>query len=292
MAYDPDFLDNMHVPLPTLGPSARETAFEEGVPVDHLRHSLVFNAARGFATYTAHNIDGGSMPDQQYTNRSFKFDPKVQPETLQVDDDRGYHHNPWDRGHLVRRASMSWGEEADAAVAERESDFYTNIAPQHSTLHSRSWGRIEDWMLARVEEGGRRACVFTGPVFTPNDPLYSQDGEEPIRIPAGFWKIVAVKANGQLRSAGFLVWQRDYDSDRPLPFEPLLEQVRLTTIEVLTDLSFAALRDTDPLLFGEQVGRRETAPALAGTRSMEADMVDRLAKRRPVAILDENDIVL
>ena len=37
-----------------------------------------------------------------------------------------------------------------------------------------------------------------------------------------------------MRSAGFLVWQRDYDSEEPLPFEPVLEQVRLTTIEVLT----------------------------------------------------------
>jgi endonuclease G, mitochondrial len=56
-----------------------------------------------------------------------------------------------------------------------------------------------------------------------------------------------------------LSWQRDYDSEKPLPFAPVLEQVRLTTIEVLTGLTFPALRAFDPLLFDQQGRRRDTS---------------------------------
>ncbi len=48
------------------------------------------------------------------------------------------------------------------------------------------------------------------------------------------------------------------DRSDPVEFDPLLEQVRITTIEFLTGLSFKALRDADPLRFGvefEEAGR-------------------------------------
>jgi endonuclease G len=198
------------------------------------------------------------MPSRQYTSRSFKRDPKIQPFSLQVDKDRGYREspendlgpNPWDQGHLARRKGMSWGAEAAARIAERESDMWSNIVPQHERLHKDSWGNIEDWMLERVQGGQERACVFTGPVFTADDPSHKNGpNESPINIPAGFWKVISVDFDGDMRSAGFLVWQRDYDSAEPLPFSPVLEQVRLTTIEVLTGLTFPALRAFDPLLY-------------------------------------------
>ncbi len=269
MPYDPEFIAGQSIPLPT--PSDRVLALAyEGHYIHHSRHSVLFNIERGFAFVSAHNIDGATLPVAQHTNRSFKNDPKIQPTALQVDRDRGYREsaqhgfgpNPWDQGHLARRKSLSWGDEAEASIAERESDFWSNIAPQHENLHDDAWGEIEDWMLQRVESNGRRACVFTGPVFTQDDPEHKNgEGEVPIRIPAGYWKIVSIKLNGAMRSAGFLVWQRDYDSLSPLPFSPVLEQVRLTTIEVLTGLTFPALRQFDPLLFDHEL----QGPALSGS---------------------------
>ncbi|MEO1147510.1 MAG: DNA/RNA non-specific endonuclease [Cyanobacteria bacterium J06638_22] len=257
MPYDPEFITGHVIPLPT--PNARVMALAyEGDYIHHSRHSLLFNKERGFAFVSAHNIDGTTLPSAQFTSRRFKNDPKIQPTSLQVDRNRGYREsekhgfgpNPWDQGHLARRKSLSWGDEEKARIAERESDMWSNIAPQHGNLHDDAWGKIEDWMLERVENDGHRACVFTGPVFTEDDPEHKNGPEEdPIRIPAGFWKVISVELAGAMRSAGFLVWQRDYDSEEPLPFAPVLEQVRLTTIEVLTGLTFPALRRFDPLLF-------------------------------------------
>ncbi|MBE9100875.1 DNA/RNA non-specific endonuclease [Vacuolonema iberomarrocanum] len=260
MPYDPEFIAGHVIPLPT--PNSRVVALAfEGDYIHHSRHSLLFNEERGFAFVSAHNIDSATLPSAQFTSRSFKNDPKIQPTSLQVDRNRGYREskehgfgpNPWDQGHLARRKSLSWGDEEQARIAERESDMWSNIAPQHENLHNDAWGKIEDWMLERVEDNSHRACVFTGPVFTEDDPEHKNGPEEdPIRIPAGFWKVISVEWMGAMRSAGFLVWQRDYDSENPLPFAPVLEQVRLTTIEVLTGLTFPALRRFDPLLFDHQ----------------------------------------
>ncbi len=240
--------------------------------IHHSRHSLLFNEQRGFAFVSAHNIDGGTLSSSQFTSRSFKNDPRIQPTSLQVDRNRGYREsrdlifgpNPWDQGHLARRKSLSWGDAQAAAISERESDMWSNIVPQHENLHDDAWGNIEDWMLERVEQGGQKACVFTGPVFTDDDPPH-QNGpnESQIQIPAGFWKVVSVELAGRMRSAGFLVWQRDYDSEQPLPFAPVLEQVRLTTIEVLTGLTFPSLRRFDPLLFNNQTQARGGSISLA-----------------------------
>ncbi len=267
MPYDPEFIAGHVIPLPNAIDRVMALAFA-GDYIHHSRHSLLFNAERGFAFVSAHNIDGSTLPSAQFTTRSFKNDPKIQPTSLQVDRNRGYREseehgfgpNPWDQGHLARRKSLSWGNEEDARIAERESDMWSNIAPQHENLHDDAWGKIEDWMLEHVENGGHRACVFTGPVFTEGDPEHKNGPEEdPIRIPAGFWKVITVELNGAMRSAGFLVWQRDYDSEEPLPFAPVLEQVRLTTIEVLTGLTFPALRRFDPLLFDQQGRRRDSS---------------------------------
>lgn len=270
MPYNPEFIDGQVIPLPTPNDSVKSMAFE-GDYIHHSRHSLLFNKERGFAFVSAHNIDGATLSSSQYTNRDFDEDPKIQPDTLQVDNNRGYRQsrdgvfgpNPWDRGHLARRKGLSWGNVDEASIAELESDLWSNIVPQHGNLHDDAWGKIEDWMLEHIESDGKRACVFTGPVFTEDDPEHKNGPNEvPIRIPAGFWKVITIKLNDVMRSAGFLVWQRDYDSETPLPFTPILEQVRLTTIEVLTGLTFPTLRRFDPLLY-QNGDRRNTATSTA-----------------------------
>lgn len=260
MGYDPNFIDGQTIPPPVAGPRVVATAFNDGSYIHHSRYSLIFNRERGFASCTAHNIDGETISQSQFTTRSFKFDPLIKPNALQVDRDRGYRNNPWDQGHLTRRKSLSWGDPAEAAIAERESDHWSNIAPQHENLHDDAWGAVEDWMLERVEGGKHQACVFAGPVFTDDDPVHRNTPDEaPIRIPAGFWKVISIELAGVLRSAAFLLWQRDYDDPQPLPFAPVLEQVRLTTIEVLTGLSFPALRRFDPLVFDRNQDLRTDA---------------------------------
>ncbi len=266
MGYDPEFIPGMRIDLPRLGRRQLEDAWAGGEPLEHSRFSVLFNQTRGLAFCTAHNIDGAAViPEGTIARRNwFEHDPKL-PDGLQIDNERGYHNNPWDRGHLVRRRSLHWGDEADARVADRESFFWTNIAPQHERLHSSAWGKIENWMFEKTEDTARRACVFQGPVFTDVDPLYQNTPREvPIRIPAGYWKVIALTHQGSLLAAAFLVWQRDYDQDEPVEFDPVLEQVRITTIEYLTGLGFDDIRQADALRAGVTDQRRVSRRATDG----------------------------
>ena len=205
------------------------------------------------------------------------------PNEFQVDNDQGYSHNPWDRGHLVRRRALHWRDQAEAKEADRESFFWTNIAPQHENLHDTAWGSIEDWMLEAADDADHKACVFTGPVLTPEDPEHTnRPGEQPIRIPAGFWKIFATMHQGQLTVAAFIVWQRDFDQPEPVEFDPILEQVRLTTLEHLTGLGFGMLRNLDPLRFGAELER--VGPRMTTRRAT--------ARKRSAVITDASDIFL
>ena len=292
MPYSPVFISGCNLPLPSMAPRILAVAFNGGLPIEHPRFSVVFNQERGFAIATAHNIDGETIIPKGKIKRkdSFRFDTKV-PNHLQVDNEQGYRgsptpaDNPWDRGHLVRRRSLHWGDEAEARIADKDSFFWTNIVPQHEKLHDTAWGDIEDFMLKIADDQDKRACVFQGPVLTPDDPLHTNSpGEAPIQIPAGFWKVFCIKHNNELRAACFLVWQRDFDQ-LGLSFDPFLEQVRITTIEYLTGLVFPeAVRQADALRF---VAAATPAAASALGRSA------RQPTPRPVgAIINPSDISL
>ncbi len=281
--FDPSFIQGCNISLPQLAERTQATAFNDGLPIDHTRFSLIFNQTRGFAAVTAHNIDGSSLLPAGSIKRKdrFRLDPEV-TSALQVNNDRGYVHNPWDRGHLVRRRALHWGDLTIAQQADSESFFWTNIVPQHNRLHATAWGSIEDWMLDLADDHDKRASIFTGPVFSPDDPDHqNQPDEQPIKIPAGFWKIMALKHQGELRAAAFLVWQRDFDQAEPVEFDPILEQVRITTLEFLTGLSFQSLREADPLRFGVEFEAVERRGIRAGS-----------ARSRMTAVTCQQDIVM
>lgn len=263
MGFDTHFIQGVEIPLPTLAPHLRSKAFGGGAPIHHTRFSIIFHQERGLALATAHNIDGATLIDSGVIERrnNFRYDPDV-PRAVQMSNRRGYADyrvdgvpvivNPWDRGHLVRRRSVQWGDLETATQADRESFYWTNIAPQHYRLHDTAWGTIEDWMLAAADESERQASVFTGPILMDSDPVHQNHPDEPaIQIPAGFWKIMAIKHRDQLAAAGFVVLQSDYDSDQPAEFSPTLEQVRISFIELLTGLSFGRLKHAEPLHFGQ-----------------------------------------
>ena len=298
MGYDKHFIVGFDVPLPL--PSQR--VLDDAVGSDfvhHTRHSLLFSEARGLAYVTAHNIDGNTLPTGQRTSRNFDWDPKID-EDLQIGNERGYKDDPdhYQRGHLARRASLSWGtsasEIAKAKLAEQESDYYTNIAPQEKRMHI-AWGRVEDWMLdlATSEQNHRRACVFQGPVFTEEDPeVQITDGFDPIKVPAGYWKIFAIARGDDLRAACFLIWQSDYATPEPLKFAPELEQVRLTTVEVLTGLKFPKLRGADAMIFAANQRRSVETHGARRRRSPSALERARDAVMRPMIISGPGDIII
>jgi endonuclease G len=218
------------------------------LPYHHF--SVVLNKERGLAFYTAVNIDGASsirLPRE--TDRWF-LDPRV-PEEDQTGEDV-YASNPLDRGHLVRRLDPSWAATSDEAKRCADDTFhFSNCTPQHEQFnrYQTLWAGLEDYILDNADNLNFRVCVFTGPVFAPDDDPYRG-----VLLPRQYWKVVAmVRHDGTLSATGYLLSQASLIDGLELVPETFsygeyrTYQVRVDLIESMTHLSFGPLTQADPL---------------------------------------------
>lgn len=239
--YDPDFLgDGFQVPLPSIVKPCR--ALESGRVLDYIHYSLVMHKRRRTALFTAHNIDNATLRSVKRTgwdldrriNDAYQIGPSV------------YKSNPWDRGHLVRRAAVAWGSGSEAKDASDSTFYYTNSALQHENFNQDEWLELENWALRDATSLSARVCVITGPAFSDHDPE-----ERGALIPAAFWKIVALRdpsADGNdLRAVAFLMRQTEMWNDKKGKHALKLKtyQVGISDIAELTGLDFGALAMVD-----------------------------------------------
>lgn len=250
--FDRAFL-GVDVPPPVPG------AALEGVAGDELRYehfSVAMHRGRRLALWTAVNIDGRQEHRLRRATDRWFFDPRI-PQDQQVGEEV-YASNPLDRGHLVRRLDPAWGAtEADAQRANNDTFHFTNCTPQHEDFNQNktTWAGLEDYLLENAQNRDLRVCVFTGPVFAPDDDEYRG-----VQLPRQFWKVAAmVKRDGTLSATAYLLSQESLIAGLELAptdfsygaYETF--QVQLTRIEALTGLSFGALSAHDPLTQNESL---------------------------------------
>lgn len=174
--YEPGFIPGFLVPLPKLAKvkyrPARNQEAEEGDDPHELRYhhfSIVMNAERRLAFFTACNIDGSRIKAVVREDKSiisnptlkdlgiesigaegaeatdaFRRDRRILPEEQMA---REFYEKQivagfpepqskeriariFQKGHITLRGDPAWGSETEAAAAERDTFFYTNAAPQ------------------------------------------------------------------------------------------------------------------------------------------------------------------
>ena len=161
------------------------------------------STSRRFARWVAWNIDGTAMRRLERSD-DFRLDPRV-PADAQVGEEL-YADNRLDRGHLARRADLTWGTAAEAAQANSDSFFFTNITPQIDAFNQASrygvWGRLEDALYEAVTVDRLRVSVFGGPVLHDDDREYRG-----VLVPREFWKVIAFEEDGALTARAFLLTQ-------------------------------------------------------------------------------------
>ena len=193
--YDPSFLGPV-VPLPTVS-TARATTL-----LHYLHYSVVFRPDRRFAALTALDLDGKLLQSLPRTD-NWLLDPRLAAE-LQAGPPI-YAHNDLDRGHLVMRASSTWGAtKEEAKQAEVDTFYFTNAAPQAAKFNQgrELWLGLEEYLQEHAAGFDRRLAVFAGPVLEPTDPPYRG-----IQVPLRFWKVVAFVQDGALAATGYLLDQ-------------------------------------------------------------------------------------
>ncbi len=262
--YNPAFLRTSSsakkqiVPLPSLRDDLLEKAARVknangAAPVDgnglsdyelkYSHFSVVMNGERKMPFFTVVNIDGRSLKRIPRSGDEWLMDPRI-PKTAQAGNEL-YSNNDLDRGHMVRRLDPVWGDQDVAELSNNDTFHYTNATPQHKDLNQKTWNDLEDYILDNAGAHNLKVTVFTGPVFSDDDPEYRS-----FLLPRQFWKVVViVKADDRKLSAtGYILSQQDLLSDLEFAFGQFRTyQVPVAQIEGLTGLDFGNLRTFDPL---------------------------------------------
>lgn len=211
--YDPDFLGT-RTDVPILDASIQDDAvlWEETEIIPYTHFSLSLSKTWRFARWVAWNIDGTSIKLLSRTNLNFTKDPRLAADS-QIGNEL-YSDNRLDRGHIARRADLTWGTLPEAQQANQDSFHYTNITPQMDDFNQSKqngiWGRLENALYEDVDVQNLRASVFGGPVFHPDDRKYRG-----VALPSEYWKLLVFHEQGVLKARAFLLTQ-DLDHLRAL----------------------------------------------------------------------------
>lgn len=170
--FDPDFLHHtVDFPKPSEAIRGDLLVWEGGTVLPYTHFSLTVSISRRFAYWVAWNIDGGVLKRLSRRGISFALDPRI-PADAQIGNDL-YAGNRLDRGHLARRADLTWGPMEEAVEANTDSFTYTNIAPQMEDFNQSGrqglWGRLEDALYEDLEIDSLKVSVMAGPVFGDDD---------------------------------------------------------------------------------------------------------------------------
>lgn len=270
VGYTRNFL-GVAIEAPKLSHAQNQDAFSlNGSNRIHYTHfSLALSTLRRFAFWVAWNIDGGRLRKIGRKGLRFKFDSRI-PDTFQIGDEL-YGDNRLDRGHIARRADLVWGSDAEARQANKDSFFFTNIAPQMDNFNQGNlggiWGRLEDAVFDEVDVENLRVSVFGGPVFRNDDRVFRGT-----KIPREFFKVLAFVESGQLRAKAFLLTQNLNQLELLDLNQFKVFQVTLTEVEERCGFTFPNnLRSADGFAEHlasrpEAITRRESLDSLADIR--------------------------
>ena len=209
----------------------------------YLHFTVVMNPARRLAHYVAYNMDGASM-GRAPRGHDWQPDPLL-PTSLQMEMET-LKKSDYDRGHLVARSHVMWGDPRQVMIASRQAFYWPNISPQFKQLNRSWWLALERWEKAIAVERGR-AAGFSGVVFTDEDEPFRgevelEDGvvaRDSFRIPRGYWKVLFAKDSDGLQHAAYYLDQAKLMSgDAAPPKRPEDCRIALTDLETLAQVRF------------------------------------------------------
>jgi endonuclease G len=198
----------------------------------------------------------GSRKDRWYRDNRIDYDAQL--------NDQWYARSGFDKGHLGRREDAEWGSSVShAKLAADLTCSYTNAIPQVPALNRSRygyrglWGSLEEKLLEEgieLESGkAARICVFNGPLFSADDPVFKA-----VQVAMDCYKaVVWYDGQGKLRTTCFRLSQVDLVGEiefEVLRFDQVFKthQIALQEIEDITGLVFARrMHDTDTFAGGQ-----------------------------------------
>ena len=227
--YDDRFL-GITVPLPAVADPSLLSRLDDGAHVLPYEHfSIALDKTRRLALFTASNVDAAPArkkpePGRDYTREGLGglrendrekwfTDPRI-PAVHQLPD-RFFNEDrqAFDKGHIVRRDDVAWGDSYDEVRRANGDTFHvTNCSPQvakfNQSAKQGAWGLLENLVLRQARS--ERYALFAGPVFTDEDPIFhgvDDVGAVAVPIPKRFWKVVVARKGDELQTFAFVLEQ-------------------------------------------------------------------------------------
>lgn len=261
--YNESFLDGAVLPIPQFRTELSAELFNKGKIFHYPNYSVVMNGSpdKRSPVIVCLNIDQGQLKSTNRTDR-WRIDPRIGAENQL--DNAYYAGNPWDRGHMARRASAAWGRTVrDAQYASDETFYYSNSTLQHENLNQDEWLGLEEWVYRlELDKDGKITC-FIGPIYADFDRTVRPSGRRLALVPAGFYKVVCFigKETGKLDVRAFIIYQdAEALSDKRgrMKYDNQTYQVTITEIEEKTGLLFDdSIYEANPLYFTDRNARPE-----------------------------------
>jgi endonuclease G, mitochondrial len=201
----------------------------EGRVLDYHHFSLVMHQHRRLAMLAASNLDAAPSrkkpePGRSYTRKAlgglgkndvelWLTDPRIAPEHQLPDRFFTRDQGAFDRGHVVRREDVAWGDSyQEVQFANGDTFHTTNCSPQVAGFNQpgsiENWGDLEKFVSAQA--GADRLTVFAGPVLAEDDPIFlgvDSQGAVRVKIPQQYWKVILAIEGDELRAFAFLLRQ-------------------------------------------------------------------------------------
>ncbi|MDT8855374.1 DNA/RNA non-specific endonuclease [Paracoccaceae bacterium Fryx2] len=226
--YDAGFL-GLDVPMPVLSDPGVSPPRLDGSdsPVLAYHHfSILMHRDRRLALCTAANVDGSAKarrpePFRDYDRKAvagldendtelWVTDPRIAARHQLPDVYYRKDRQSFDKGHVVRREDVAFGDSYDALRRANNDTFHcTNCSPQVAGFNRHGiWRRLED--AVKRQGSAERYCIFAGPVFREDDPWFDgvdDDGPVRVQIPLRYWKLIVCVEDGRLAAHGFVLKQ-------------------------------------------------------------------------------------
>ena len=279
--YNKEFLSGIVLPMPSFSPMLEETvlkstALDEKIYAHYVNYSVITNKDKRSPILSALNIDQNKIKSTRRRDK-WLIDSRIGAD-YQLNNDY-YRSNPWDRGHLARRSSASWGStNREAQRASDETFYYSNASLQHKNFNQDEWLALEEWVLGLELDKDGKITSFSGPIYGDFTRIISPNGREFAQIPSAFFKIVCFinKETNGLDVRSFLMYQdrealADKEGKRNLSnFQ--IYQVTVSEIEEKTGLEFDnAIYETNPLLYRENKKAKEELNIVEFPERIEVD---------------------
>ena len=221
------------VPMPQLTANGKKAVAPlvdgSGSELKYHKFSVWMHKRRRLALFTASNVDWRarkSVVDGKKTDRTtlagfppnktilelWASDTRIAPEHQLPDvfytEDRG----AFDKGHLVRRDDMCWGNTfEDIQMGNGDTYHVTNCSPQtkpfnQGTAGEENWGDLETHIQKATKKDNEKVIIYAGPIYRADDRWFKgkdDAGTARIQIPTKYWKVVVTNDAGTVKAYGF-----------------------------------------------------------------------------------------